>query len=79
MALEPDKTIKEVSEGLGVSTWTLRSWKKEYLKSNRKVLRSSGKITSEEELKILKKEMSDLRMENTILKKFAAILSKDQL
>lgn len=79
MALESGKPIQEVADSLGVGVWSIRQWKNDYLRTNSESLRSKGKITTEEEVKILKKEMSDLKMENTILKKFAAILSKDQL
>ena len=78
MALESGKTVQEVADSLGVGVWTLRQWKKDYLRDNRETLRKKGKLTAEEELKILRKENADLRMDNSILKKFAAILSKDQ-
>jgi len=78
MALESSKTTQEVADSLGVGIWTLRQWKKDYLRDNRETLRKRGKLTAEEELKILKKELNDIKMENAILKKFAAILSKDQ-
>jgi transposase len=78
MTLEEDRTAREVSESLGVSYFSLREWRKEYLKTNRESLRKNGKISAEEEVKLLKKENNDLKMENVILKKFAAILSKDQ-
>lgn len=72
-----DRTLKEISKTLGINYWTLREWKKEQLHP------SSGegskvKISEKEELRRLRSENQDLRMENAILKKYAAILSKDQ-
>jgi len=71
-----DRTLKEISKTLGINYWTLREWKKEQLNP------SSGeakvKISEKEELRRLRSENQDLRMENAILKKYAAILSKDQ-
>jgi len=78
MALESGKTVQEVADSLGIGAWSLRQWKKDYLRSNREILRSQGKLSAEEELIILRKQLAEVKMENTILKKFAAILSKDQ-
>ena len=77
--LSGNYTIKEVSESLGVSYDSLKTWRKDYMKreeensGNREI---DPKIL--EEYKQLKKDNNRLKMENAILKKFAAILSKDQ-
>ena len=72
-------TIKEVSESLGVSYDSLKTWRKDYMKREEE---SSGDkvidIKILEEFKQLKKDYNRLKEENAILKKFAAILSKDQ-
>jgi len=72
-------TIKEVSQSLGVSYDSLKTWRKDYMKREEE---SSGDkvidIKILEEYKQLKKDYNRLKEENAILKKFAAILSKDQ-
>lgn len=72
-------TIKEVAESLGLSYFVLREWKKDYLKKmeSEKPL-TDKQIKESEELKQLRKENRRLQEENLILKKFAAMLSKEQ-
>ena len=72
-------TIKEVSQSLGVSYDSLKTWRKDYMK--REEENSGDKVIDIkilEEYKQLKKDYNRLKEENAILKKFAAILSKDQ-
>ncbi len=77
--LSGNYTIREVSQSLGVSYDSLKIWRKDYMKREEE---SSGEpvIDSKiyEEYKQLKKDYNRLKEENAILKKFAAILSKDQ-
>lgn len=77
-ALSGERSLKDVAKSLGVSYWTLRDWKKEYL-ANQDGLenRKPGKLSAEAELELLRKENAELRMDNAILKKFAAMLSRD--
>lgn len=73
-------TIKEVSQSLGVSYDSLKTWRKDYMKKEEEES-SGGKVIDIkilEEYKQLKKDYNRLKEENAILKKFAAILSKDQ-
>ena len=73
-----DRSLKEVAESLGVSPWSLRDWKKSYeANQNGEIKRGSGKLSAEEELALLRKENAELKMDNAILKKFAAMLSRD--
>lgn len=72
-----DRTLKEISKTLGINYWTLREWKKEQLNPPSDE-GTRMKSSEKEELRRLRSEIQDLRMENAILKKFAAILSKDQ-
>lgn len=72
-------TIKEVSESLGISYFTLRQWKAEYLKKSDQINPPTDKqLKVGEEMKKLRKELIKLREENAILKKFAAMLSREQ-
>lgn len=70
-----EQSLKEISRTLGVSYWTIREWKEQDLPA----FHAETKPRNEkEELRRMRREIQDLRMENAILKKFAAILSKDQ-
>lgn len=72
-----DRTLKEIARSLGVNYWTIREWKQQMQQTPEK--EGSRPTRSEkEELKRLRRENDDLRMENAILKKYAAILSKEQ-
>ncbi len=77
--LSGDRSIKEVAKSLGVSYWTLRDWKKDYLanQDGKSSAGKSGKLSAEAELELLRRENAELRMDNAILKKFAAMLSRD--
>lgn len=72
-------TIKEVAQSLGVSYDSLKKWRNDYMRKEEES--PGGKeidIKVLEEYKQLKKDYNRLKEENAILKKFAAILSKDQ-
>ncbi|EMG08966.1 transposase [Leptospira interrogans serovar Grippotyphosa str. LT2186] len=72
-------TIKEVAESLGVSYFVLRQWKAEHLKKKETEQPLPDKQLNEsEELKRLRKENLKLKDENAILKKFAAMLFREQ-
>mgnify|MGYP001612760535 CR=1 FL=1 len=78
-ALTGSFTIKEVSESLGISYFVLRQWKAEFLKKTEAINPPTDKQLKEgDELKKLRKELVKLREENAILKKFAAMLSREQ-
>lgn len=72
-------TIKEVAESLGVGYYVLRSWRQDYLKKEESEIPKSDKqVRESEELKRLRKEVKRLQEDNLILRKFAAMLSKEQ-
>ena len=75
-AMSEDRTIKEVAQSLGISYWTLREWKKEYLESQGEK-RPREKMSSDEEVRVLRKQNAELQMDNAILKKYAAMLSRE--
>lgn len=79
-AISGTYTLKEVAESLGMSYFVLRQWKKEYMGNpeNRKEETNPKKIKESEELRKLRVENQRLKMDNAILKKFAAMLSRDQ-
>lgn len=78
-ALSGSFTIKEVADSLGISYYVLRQWKAEYMKNaDSETPKTDKQLKESEELKKLRKEVRKLRDENAILKKFAAMLSKEQ-
>jgi transposase len=68
------KTIKEVSDDLGVTDSMLYRWRNKYTINGDKTLSA----TLEEELKALRLENAELKMERDMLKKAAAYFAKLQ-
>ncbi len=71
-------TYKKACEQLGINAWSLRDWIRKFRKDG--TLPPVGEVQpTAEELKALRKEVSELRMENMILKKATAYFAKDNL
>jgi len=68
------KTIKEVADELGVSESMLYRWRQHYTAEGEKI----HVATLEEELKALRLENAELRMERDMLKKAAVYFAKLQ-
>jgi len=78
LVVDQGYTYKMASERLGVNSWTLRDWVCKFRSEG--LLPPVGEPVPEaEELKRLRKEVSQLRMENEILKKAAAYFAKESL
>ena len=76
LVVEQGYTQRMAAERLGVSAWTIGRWIRD--------LRASGDLPPEDEpeadeLRELRKELANLRMENEILKKAAAYFAKESL
>ena len=67
------KTIDEVADSLGVSGSALGRWKLKY-----QATAVGSELSKDEELRRLRNENSDLRMEREILKKSIGIFSRAQ-
>lgn len=79
LSFKNGKTIGETAENLGIHHGILGRWRREYLSDSQNAFRGNGKLTNEaEELRQLKKEIADLKMEREILKKALGIFSKTQ-
>jgi len=63
--------VREVSERLGVSPYSLYSWKKKFAKA------SSGDAEKEAEIRRLKRELLRVTEERDILKKATAYFARD--
>ena len=77
LILESGRTVKSISEELGVNYYTLLDWKREYEQKGTAAFPGAGRVSyaTEEaaELARLRKENHRLRMERDILKKAMAI------
>ena len=71
---ETGKGISELSREYGVGKSTIDSWIKKF----KTITTSTGEVTNNDELIKLKKELQQVQLENEILKKAVAILSKEQ-
>lgn len=78
LIVEQGYSIRETAERLGACTWSIRGWLRKFRESGE--LPPQGQpIPSAEELKQLRKEVKQLRLENEILKKATAYFAKDRL
>ena len=78
LVTEQGYTLRDAGDRLGVSAWSIRYWIKKY--------RQTGQLPPEnlivpaaDELKQLRREITQLRMENDILKKAAAYFAKESM
>jgi transposase len=80
LIVEEGRRISELSRELGVGENSLNRWKKKYEEGKIEPFPGKGRQSPEDaELRRLKRENEILRMERDILKKAAAIFSKDSL
>jgi len=76
MVFEKGRKTSSVATDLGISYDTLLRWIKEFSADPEYSFRGSGRLRpDEEEIRRLKRENQDLREENAILKKAAAIFA----
>ena len=68
------KTVRAIAEDLGIAEGILYSWRKKYTAKGDK----TSIATMEEELKSLRLENAELKMERDMLKKAAAYFAKHQ-
>jgi transposase len=78
MVKDGQKKVSELSEELGIQSGLLYRWIKSYEKNPEIYLPGDGKPTEKDEIRRLKKKMSNISEENEILKKALAIFSKQQ-
>jgi transposase len=72
------KSLSQVARELEVSVSTLCGWIKSSDEHNEHAFPGKGKLHEDDELRKLKRENADLKMENEILKKATAIFAKSQ-
>jgi transposase len=78
LVTEQGYSLRDAAERLGVSAWSIRYWIKSLRQSGQLPPESQTQPTADE-LKQLRKENAQLRMENDILKKAAAYFAKESL
>ncbi len=75
-AVENHKSAAEVARELGVNANTMRLWVKQYKEDKKEPFVGSGNLRAEaQRIRDLEKEVKDLKEENAILKKAAAIFA----
>jgi transposase-like protein len=78
LIVEGGTTYHQAAQQLGVSDWALRCWVKDFRASGH--LPPKGQVVPlAEELKTARRELTQLRLENEILKKAAAYFAKESL
>jgi transposase len=77
LALSRDGNVSEVARNLGVNPNMLNRWIREYRADSQYAFPGLGKLKEpDEEIRKLKKELADTRMERDILKKALSIFSR---
>lgn len=73
-----ERTVADVAASLGVAQNLLHSWKRKYGSAAEQVRRERGGETAEEELKRLRREVTQLKQERDVLKKSVAVFARDR-
>ena len=77
LILEEGRRIKDVAENLGIDPAMLSKWKRAYESNGKEAFPGKGYLrTQDEEMRQLRRELSDVTMERDILKKAVAIFSR---
>jgi len=78
LVVEQGYSYNEAARKLGATSWSIREWVKKFRGTGE--LPPAGQVVPEaEELKRLRKENLNLKVENEILKKAAAYFAKESL
>jgi len=77
LAVTGTKSISQTAKDLGVNANTLYGWIEKYHPGKKTNVNSQVEISVYEELKLLKKQNLQLKMERDILKKAAAYFAKE--
>jgi transposase len=75
--LKSGRTAKELSDEYSINSGIIRRWNREFKAKSGDFSKKRELSLAELELKSLKKELKDIRMERDILKKAVSIFSRD--
>ena len=76
LVVEHGYSLREAAERVGCTTWSLRDWISKFRAQGQ--LPPAGQPVAEaDELRRLRKEVADLRLDNEILKKAAAYFARE--
>jgi len=79
LVLEGGRVAAEVAKGLGINENVLYRWIRQYREDPENAFPGKGKLKPEdEELRLLRRELADVKEERDILKKVVSIFSKRQ-
>jgi transposase len=73
-----ERTVADVAASLGVAENLLHAWKRKFGSAAEQVRRERGGETPEDELKRLRREVTQLRQERDVLKKSVAVFARDR-
>ena len=77
MIQQSDKTIKSIAQELGIHPGVISRWRKQFREQENEAFPGKGHQTPEdEEIRRLKKELTDVKEERDILKKAVAFFAK---
>jgi len=74
--LKSGRTAKELSDEYDLNSGVIRRWRREYEAKSGNFSQKKELTKEEEELKLLKKELREVKLERDILKKVVSIFSK---
>ena len=74
--LKSGRTAKELSDEYNINDGIIRRWKREYKAKSGDFSKKREVSIQEQELKLLKKELQEVRLERDILKKAVSIFSR---
>ena len=78
LVVEQGYSLREAAERVGTTAWSIRVWIKKF-RAEGVLPPKDQTVNTAEELKALRKELKQLRLENEILKKATAYFAKDQM
>ncbi len=77
LMVQGGRKIADLARDMGIHQNVLRKWRQQYLKDREHAFPGTGHLKPEdEEIRRLKKELTDVKEERDILKKALAIFSK---
>ena len=80
LVTEQGRSIREAAQSLGISEKQLRKWKRVLQEQGEQAFPGNGKLPpAQEEIRRLKEENRQLRLERDILKKATAFFAKESL